>query len=59
MTSNLNMNENHVKNMLDPSDEQDAVNKRFLEARLDDYLSRKVKNSMVAHLGMDGYVVNI
>lgn len=43
MTGDLNMNENRVKNMLDPSEEQDTVNKRFLEARPDDYFSRKGK----------------
>ena len=33
MTGDLNMNEQRVKNTLDPTDEQDAVNKRYLESQ--------------------------
>ena len=32
MTGDLNMNEQRVENMLDPVDEQDAVNKRYHES---------------------------
>ena len=33
MTGNLKMNENHIESTLDPVNEQDAVNKRYLEAQ--------------------------
>ena len=54
IANHLNMNENQVKNMLYPSDERDAVNKRFVEDRLDHYLSRKGQNRMVGDLAWTG-----
>ena len=45
MTGDLNMNEQRVKNTLDPTDEQDTVNKRYLESQLTDYLKRNGQNS--------------
>ena len=46
MTGDLNMNEQKVKNMLDPVNEQDGVNKRFLEAQLFNYLKTNGQNQM-------------
>ena len=45
MTGDLNMNEQRVKNTLDPSDEQDTVNKRYLESQLTDYLEKRWSKS--------------
>ena len=50
MTGNLNMNEQRVKNTLDPTDEQDTVNKRYLESQLNDYLKRNGQSPMTFHL---------
>ena len=55
--SDLDMNENYVKNMLDPVDEQDAINKRFLEARLHDYLKTNGQNPMTFNLNMSNYKI--
>ena len=60
MTGDLNMNEQRVKNTLDPSDEQDTVNKRFLESQLNDYLKRNGQNTMTFDLNMNSYkIVNL
>ena len=60
MTGDLNMNEQRVKNTLDPSDEQDTVNKRYLESQLNDYLKRNGQNTMTFDLNMNGYkIVNL
>lgn len=40
MTGDSNMNEQNVINMLDPQNEQDGVNKRYLELQLSDFLKR-------------------
>ena len=54
------MNENYVKNVLDPVDEQDAINKRFLEARLHDYLKTNGQNPMTFNLNMSNYkIINL
>ena len=53
MTGDLNMNEQKVKNMLDPVNEQDGVNKRFLEAQLHDYLKTNGQNPMTFDLNMN------
>ena len=52
MTGDLNMNEQKVINMFDPVDEQDGVNKRFLEAQLHDYLKTDGQNPMTFDLNM-------
>ena len=57
MTGDLNMNEQTVKNMLDPSDEADGVNKRCLEAQLQDYVKRNGQNSMTFNLNMNNYKI--
>ena len=58
--SELDMNENHIKNVLDPVDEQDAINKRFLEARLHDYLKTNGQNPMTFNLNMSNYkIINL
>ena len=60
MTGDLNMNEQRVKNTLDPSDEQDTVNKRYLESQLTDYLKRDSQPPMTFNLNMDNYkIVNL
>ena len=60
MTGNLNMNEQRVKNTLDPTDEQDTVNKRYLESQLTDYLKRNGQNTMTFNLNMNRYkIVNL
>ena len=60
MTGDLNMNEQRVKNTLDPTDEQDTVNKRYLESQLTDYLKRNGQNAMTFDLNMDNYkIVNL
>ena len=60
MTGDLNMNEQRVKNTLDPSDEQDTVNKRYLESQLNDYLKRNGQNTMTFDLNMNRYkIVNL
>ena len=60
MTGDLNMNEQRVKNTLDPSDEQDTVNKRYLESQLTDYLKRDGQNPMTFDLNMNNYkIVNL
>ena len=41
MTGDLNMNEQRVKNTLDPTDEQDTVNKRYLESQLNRLSEKK------------------
>lgn len=38
-TSNINVSNNRITNLLDPIDNQDAVTKRFLEAQIDNILS--------------------
>ena len=60
MTGDLNMNEQRVKNTLDPTDEQDTVNKRYLESQLNDYLKRNGQSSMTFDLNMNSYkIVNL
>ena len=60
MTGDFNMNEQKVKNMLDPSNEQDGVNKRFLEARLHDYLKTDGQNPMTFDLNMNNHkIINL
>ena len=60
MTGDLNMNEQRVKNTLDPTDEQDTVNKRYLESQLTDYLKRNGQNTMTFDLNMNSYkIVNL
>ena len=60
MTGDLNMNEQRVKNTLDPSDEQDTVNKRYLESQLTDYLKRDGQNPMTFDLNMNNYrILNV
>ena len=60
MTGDLNMNEQRVKNTLDPSDEQDTVNKRYLESQLNDYLKRNGQSPMTFDLNMNSYkIVNL
>ena len=57
MSANLNMNENRVEIMTDPVNEQDSVNKRFLEARLTDYLKRNGSEPMTFNLDMADYPI--
>ena len=57
MTGDLNMNEQRVKNTLDPTDEQDTVNKRYLESQLTDYLKRNGQNTMTFDLNMNNYKI--
>ena len=60
MTGDLNMNERRVENILDPFDEQDAVNKRYLESQLSDYLKRNGQSPMTFDLNMNTYkIVNL
>ena len=60
MTGDLNMNEQRVKNTLDPSDEQDTVNKRYLESQLTDYLKRNGQNTMTFDLNMNNHrILNV
>ena len=60
MTGDLNMNEQRVKNTLDPSDEQDTVNKRYLESQLTDYLKTDGQNPMTFNLNMNNYrILNV
>ena len=60
MTGNSNMNEQRVKNTLDPTDEQDTVNKRYLESQLTDYLKRNGQSPMTFDLNMNSYkIVNL
>ena len=49
------MNENCVENMTDPVNEQDSVNKRFLEAQLTDYVKRNGSEPMTFNLNMKNY----
>ena len=54
------MNEQRVENMLDPVDEQDAVNKRYLESQLSDYLKRNGQSPMTFDLNMNNYeIINL
>ena len=54
------MNEQRVKNTLDPSNEQDTVNKRYLESQLTDYLKRNGQSPMTYDLNMNNYkIVNL
>ena len=57
MTGDLNMNEQKIKNMLDPVNEQDGVNKRFLEAKLHDYLKTDGQNPMTFDLNMNNHKI--
>ena len=60
MTGDLNMNEQKVKNMLDPVNEQDGVNKRFLEAQLHDYLKTDGQNPMTFDLNVNNHkIINL
>ena len=60
MTGDLNMNEQKVKNMLDPVNEQDAVNKRYLESQLQDYLKTNGQNPMTFDLNMNNHkIINL
>ena len=60
MSGDLNMNEQRVKNTLDPTDEQDTVNKRYLESQLTDYLKRNGQSPMTFDLNMNSYkIVNL
>ena len=51
------MDEQKVKNMLDPVDEQDAVNKRYLEAQLQDHIKRNGQNPMTFNLNMNNHKI--
>ena len=54
------MNEQRVKNTLDPTDEQDTVNKQYLESQLTDYLKRNGQSPMTFDLNMNSYkIVNL
>ena len=55
MTANINMNENRIKNLLDPMNEQDATNKRYLESQLIDYLKRNRTEPTTSNLNMSEY----
>ena len=55
MSGDFNMNEQRVKNTLDPTDEQDTVNKRYLESQLNDYLKRNGQSPMTFDLNMNNY----
>ena len=60
MTGDLNMNEQRVKNTLDPTDEQDTVNKRYLESQLNDYLKRNGQSPMTFDLNMNNHkIINL
>ena len=60
MTGDLNMNEQKVKNMLDPTDEQDSVNKIYLESQLHDYVRTDGQNRMTFDLNMNRYkIINL
>ena len=60
MTGELNMNEQKVKNMVYPTDEQDAVNKRYLESQLHDYARTDGQNRMTFDLNMNRYkIINL
>ena len=60
MTGDLNMNEQKVKNTLDPTDEQDTVNKRYLESQLTDYLKRDGQSPMTFDLNMNNFrILNV
>ena len=60
MSGDLNMNEQRVENMLDPVNEQDAVNRRYLESQLNDYLKRDSQSPMTFNLDMNNYkIVNL
>ena len=60
MSGDLNMNEQRVENMLDPVNEQDAVNRRYLESQLNDYLKRDGQSPMTFNLDMNNYkIVNL
>ena len=59
MTGDLNMNEQKVKNILDPINEQDGVNKRFLEAQLHDYLKTDGQNPMTFDLNINNHIINL
>ena len=56
MTAPLNMDENRIENMLDPQNEQDSVNKGYLETELVDYLKRNgTETSTTFRLDMANY----
>ena len=59
MTADINMNEQQIKNMLDPTDEQDSVNKRYLEVQLTDYMYLKHNDSKPLSFNMNagGYKI--
>ena len=59
MYGNLNMNENKIINILDPTNEQDCVNKRYLESQLD-YLKRNGSKDMTFNLNMNNHkIINL
>ena len=57
MTAPLNRNEERVKNMSDPVNKQDSVNKRYLESHLFDYVKRNGSEPMTFNLDMANYRV--
>lgn len=60
MTGDLDMNEQNIKNMLDPVDEQDSVNNRYLESQLTDYVDRNGNQPLRNDLNMLGYkIINL
>ena len=60
MNADLNMNEQRIKNILHPVNEQDSVHKRYLESQVEDYLKRNGQNQMTFNLNMNNYkIVNL
>lgn len=55
MAAPLNMNEQRVENMANPVNEQDSVNKRYLESQLVDYVKRNGTEPMTFNLDMANY----
>ena len=54
------MDEQKVKNMLDPVDEQDAVNKRYLESQLQNYIKHNGQTPLSFNLNMNNYkIINL
>ena len=62
MAGALNMNSEKIKNLDNPSDQADVVNKNYSESQLHDYLNRSegINCKMETDLHMDGYkLVNV
>ena len=55
MTVPLNMDENRIENIVDPQNEQDAVNRQYLESQLFEYLKLNGSTPMTYHLNMANY----